>query len=87
MRKRRINPIVTCVMADGRVLTYDEFMSKPYVVVADDNYEFHVKCNREFDPNYWEKERMRRKWERAETRRVELEARQAEIARQLRDTT
>ena len=57
MRKKQIDPMVTHVMADGKVLTNDEFMSKPYVVVAEDNYEFHVKCNRAFDPNYFEKER------------------------------
>lgn len=87
MRQKQINPTITHVMADGRVLTHEEFMSKPFVVVAEDNYEFHVQCNRVFDPNYWEKERMRRKWERAEARRAELEAKQAEIAQQLRDTT
>lgn len=87
MQIKQINPTITHVMADGRVLTNEEFMSKPFVVVAEDNYEFHVRCNRVFDPNYWEKEKMRRKWERAEARRMELEAKQAEIARQLRDTT
>lgn len=74
-------------MADGRVLTDAEFMNKPYVVVAEDNYDFHAKCNQVFDPNYWEKERMRRKWERSEARRSELEAQQAEIVRQLRGST
>lgn len=74
-------------MADGKVLSHAEFMSEPYVVVAEENYEFHVKCNTVFDPNYWEKERMRKKWERAEKRRAELEAQQAEIARQLQDVT
>ncbi|MCM1296898.1 MAG: hypothetical protein NC311_15270 [Muribaculaceae bacterium] len=87
MRKKQINPQITHVMADGRTLSHEEFMSKPFVVVAEDNYEFHVQCNRVFDPNYWKKERMRRKWERAEARRAELEAKQAEIAQQLRDTT
>lgn len=87
MRKKQINPQITHVMADGKVLSHEEFMSKPYVVVAEDNYDFHVKCNEVFDPSYWEKERMRRKWERAETRRAELEAQQAEIARQLHDGT
>ena len=86
MRKKQIDPMVTHVMADGKVLTNDEFMRKPYVVVAEDNYDFHAKCNRAFDPNYFEKERMRKRWERAEARRAELEAQQAEIARQLRDT-
>ena len=74
-------------MADGSVLSDEEFMSKPYVVVAEDNYDFHVQCNKVFDPNYWEKERMRRKWERSEQRRAQLEAQQAEIARKLREDT
>ena len=87
MRAKLINPQITHVMADGRVLPHEEFMSKPYVVVAEENYDFHVKCNKVFDPNYWEKERMRKKWERSEKRRKELEAQQAEIARQLRDGT
>lgn len=87
MRKKQVNPQITHVMADGKVLSHAEFMSEPYVVVAEDNYEFHVKCNTVFDPNYWEKERMRKKWERAEKRRAELEAQQAEIARQLQDVT
>lgn len=87
MRKKQVNPQITHVMADGKVLSHAEFMSEPYVVVAEDNYEFHVKCNTVFDPNYWEKERMRKKWERAEKRRAELEAQQAEIARQLHGVT
>ena len=58
-------------------------MSKPYIVVAEENYDFHVKCNRVFDPNYYEKERLRRKHILAEQRRAELEAQQAEIAEKL----
>lgn len=61
MKRKRINPQITHVMADGKALSDEEFMAKPYVVVAEDNYEFHVKCNEVFDPNYWEKERMRKK--------------------------
>ena len=87
MKRKKVNPTVTHVMADGRVLTHEQFMAEPYVVVAEDNYEFHVKCNQVFDPNYWTKERMRKKWERAEARRAELESRQAEIVRQLKDIT
>lgn len=87
MRRKQIDPVVTHVMADGKVLTHEEFMSKPFVVVAEDNYEFHVNCNRVFDPNYWEKERRLRKQERAEQRRIELEKQQAEIAQQLHDIT
>lgn len=87
MQRKQIEPQITHVMADGKVLSHEEFMSKPYVVVAEENYEFHVKCNQVFDPNYWAKNRMRKKWERAEARRAELEAQQAEIARQLRDVT
>lgn len=87
MQRKQVNPKITHVMADGRVLTNEEFMSKPFVVVAEDNYDFHVRCNRVFDPNYWAKENMRRKWERAERRRAELEAQQAEIARLMQDIT
>lgn len=87
MQRKQIEPTITHVMADGRVLTQEQFMSEPYVVVAEDNYEFHVQCNRVFDPTYWEKEKMRRKWERAEKRRAELERQQAAIARQMRDVT
>ncbi|MDE6200453.1 MAG: hypothetical protein K2M47_01030 [Clostridiales bacterium] len=47
-------------MANGRILTHEKFMAKPYVVIAEDNYDFHVKCNQLFDPNYWKKERMRK---------------------------
>lgn len=83
MRTKTVNPKITHVMADGKVLTNEEFMSKPYIVVAEDNYEFHVRCNRVLDPNYWAKERMRKKWERAEARRAELEAQQARIASEL----
>lgn len=83
MRQKQVNPQITHVMADGKVLTNEEFMSKPYIVVAEDNYEFHVRCNRALDPNYWTKERMRKKWERAEARRAELEAQQARIASEL----
>ena len=87
MRKKQVNPQITHVMADGKVLSHDEFMSKPYVVVAEDNYDFHVKCNEVLDPNHWEKDRMRRKWERAERRKAELEAQQAAIAQQLSSIT
>lgn len=87
MKRKQIKPRIIHVMADGKVLTHEEFMAKPYVVVAEDNYDFHVKCSEVLDPNYWEKERMRKQWERAEKRRAELEAQQAEIARKLRDNT
>ena len=59
MKRKRINPQITPVMADGKVLSDEEFMSKPYVVVAEDNYDFHVKANRVLDPLYYEKERAR----------------------------
>lgn len=65
------------------MLSDEEFMKEPYVVVAEDNYEFHVQCNKVLDPNYWEKDRMRRKLERAEARRAKLEAQQATIAQEL----
>jgi len=83
MRKKRVNPTVIHVMADGKILTDEEFMSKPYIVVAEDNYDFHVRCNRVFDPNYFEKERIRRKHMLAEKRGAELEAQQAVIAAEL----
>lgn len=79
MKRKQVNPKVTHVMADGKVLTHDEFMSKPYIVVAEDNYDFHVKCNQVFDPLYYEKERLRKRQIRAEERRAELEAQQAAI--------
>ena len=72
MRRKKVCPEVTHVMADGKVLTHEEFMSKPYIVVAEENYDFHVKCNRVFDPNYYEKERLHRKHILAEQRRAEL---------------
>ncbi len=74
-------------MADGRVLTNEEFMSKPYVVVAEDNYEFHVKANQVLDPLYYEKERRKKRWERAEARKAELDAQQAAIAAEIRRLT
>lgn len=83
MKRKRIRAQVTHVMADGKVLADEEFMSKPYVVVAEDNYDFHVKCNRALDPNYYAKEHLRRKYILAEQRRAELEAQQEQIARQL----
>lgn len=84
MRKRkRVNPTVTHVMADGRALTHTEFMAKPYIVVAEDNFDFHITCNRVFDPNYYQKEHLRRKFMLAEKRRAELEAQQSAIVEQL----
>ena len=83
MRRKRINPTVIHVMADGRVLTHEQFMAQPYQVVAEDNYDFHVKCNRVFDPNYYIKEHLRKKLVLAQERRAELEAQQAEIAKKL----
>lgn len=74
-------------MADGKVLSDEEFMSEPYVVVAEDNYDFHVKANRVLDPLYHEKERARKRWERAEKRKAELEAQQAQIAAEMRRIT
>lgn len=82
-RRKRIQPQVTHVMADGKVLSDEEFMAKPYVVVAEENYDFHVKCNRALDPNYYAKEHLRRKFVLAEQRRAELEAQQAQIVQQL----
>ena len=51
--------------------------------VAEDNYDFHVKCNQVFDPNYFAKEQLRRKFEFAEQRKLELQQQQAKIAEQL----
>lgn len=85
MRKKRVNPTVIHVMADGRVLTHEQFMAQPYKVIAEDNYDFHVRCNQVFDPNYYVKEHLRKKLMLAQERRAELEAQQAEIAKQLGD--
>ncbi len=87
MKRKQINPQITHVMADGKVLSDEEFMSKPYVVVAEDNYEFHVKANRVLDPLFYEKERARKRWERAEKRKAELEVQQAAIAAEMRRIT
>lgn len=87
MKRKKIAPKITHVMADGRVLSDEEFMSKPFVIRAEDNIEFLIKANQVLDPNYWEKERRRRKWERAEQRKAELEAQQAAIAREMRSLT
>ena len=70
-------------MADGRALANDEFMREPYIVAAEDNYEFHVECNRVFDPDYYKKEKLKRKYALAARRKAELEAQQAAIASQL----
>ena len=83
MKKKRVQPTVTHVMADGKALTHEQFMAEPYEVDAEENYDFHVKCNRAFDPNYYAKEGLRKKLVFAEKRRAELEAQQAEIAAQL----
>lgn len=83
MRKKQVKPAVVNVMADGRVIPDEEFMAQPYEVAAENNYDFHVKCNRLFDPNHYAKEVLRRKYILAEQRRAELEAQQAEIAAQL----
>lgn len=83
MRKKRVHPTVVNIMADGRVIPDEEFMAQPYKVVAEDNYDFHVKCSRVFDPNHYKKEALRRKYILAEQRRSELEAQQADIAAQL----
>ena len=83
MKRKRVNPKITHVMADGKVLSHEEFMAKPYIVVAEDNYDFHVKCNQVFDPNYFAKEQLRRKFEFAEQRKLELQQQQAKIAEQL----
>ncbi len=71
------------VFADGKAMTDEEFFSKPYEVVAENNYEFLLKANRVLDPTYEQREALRRKWERAEERKAELYRQQAEIAKQL----
>lgn len=83
--RKWIFPQVTHIMADGKVLTHEEFMAQPYTVVAEDNLDFHIKCNQVFDPNYYAKEHLRRKYMLAERRRAELNAQAAEIAAQLSD--
>ena len=81
MRKRKISDsAVIHVMADGKVLTNKEFMKKPYVVSAEENFA----CNRAFDPMYYQKENLKRKFVLAEQRRAELEAQQAAIASELK---
>ena len=85
MRKRKISDsAVIHVMADGKVRTNKEFMKKPYVVSAEENCEFHFACNRAFDPMYYQKENLKRKFVLAEQCRAELEAQQAAIASELK---
>ena len=81
--KRTYNIEVTHVFADGSVMTDKEFFRKPFEVVAENNYELLVKCNRVLDPNYERKEHLRRRFQRAEERRAELYLEQQRIAEEL----
>ncbi|MCI8487861.1 MAG: hypothetical protein HFE36_04025 [Clostridia bacterium] len=47
MRKKRIRPKITHVTADGKTMTDAEFMLEKFTVNAEDNRDFHVKCERE----------------------------------------
>lgn len=47
MRKKRIEPKITHVTADGKTMTDAEFMLEKFTVNAEDNRDFHVKCERE----------------------------------------
>ena len=65
MKRKQVHPQITHIMADGKVLADEEFMAQSYVVVAENNYDFHVQCNRVFDPNYWEKDCLRKKLDKS----------------------
>lgn len=71
------------LMADGRVLPQEQYSAGHYVVVAEDNYELLKRSNVELDPNYLQKEALRRKYRKANERKEELQKQQAEIQAQL----
>ena len=83
--KRTYNINVIHCFADGRVMTHEEFFAAPVVIKAENNYELFCEANKVLDPNYFEKERMRRKYQRAQERKAELLTQQAKIAKQLQD--
>lgn len=82
-KKRKHNFIVTHEFADGRVMSDEEFLSKPFEVEYDKNKEIYEAAQRMFDTNYLLKERERRKRETIEARRVRLEEEAERIASEL----
>lgn len=83
--RRAHNINVTHVMADGKVLTDEQFFAHPYPVIAEENYDLLKESNLVLDPNYLCKDALRRKYERAEARRKELEKLQESVQAQLKD--
>ena len=81
--KRTYQLNIINVMADGRVLTYDEFMAQPFVVSVEKNLAFYQLASRVFDPNYYEKERILRAHKKAAERQKELLAQKAAIDKEL----
>lgn len=83
MRKARYNFKTTHIMADGKVLTDEEFMAQPYVVEYEKNKEWYAEVSRTFDPMYSKRELAKIEVERTAKRKEELEAQILKIREEL----
>lgn len=73
----------THVMADGKVLSDEQFMAKPYVVDYDKNKKWYTDIAVVYDPLYSKKEMVKIEVARAAKRKEELEAEMVRIRKEL----
>lgn len=83
MRKARFNFKKTHIMANGKILTDEEFMSQPYVVEYEKNKEWYADVSRIYDPMYSKRELAKIEVERTAKRKEELKARMCKIREEL----
>ena len=85
MQKKHYNLTVTHVFADGSAVTDETFFLKPYEVKAESNFDFLYKANKVLDPDYYRKEHLRNKLQRAEERKARLLAEKIELMKELNE--
>ena len=73
----------THVMANGKVLSDEQFMAKPYVVDYNKNKKWYTDMAVVYDPLYSTKEMVKIEVERTAKRREELEAEMIRIRKEL----
>ena len=80
-KRQNIKLNITHAFADGRVMTDEEFMAKPFVVEYGKNKELYEQAERMFNPNYFAAQRVKR--ELAAKRKEELQAEAERIKKEL----
>lgn len=83
MSKKPSNFKITHIFADGVTMTHEELLSQRVRIPYKGNEAFYEEAQRVLDPGYAEREKQRRRLERAEKRREALAAEAQRIHNEL----